>query len=79
MIGEILYIVSLFLAGFITGALVARNNLDEVNKAVEEAKELAEKAEAELKKYRDAAEAKKKPPVKRKATRKKPVKKPQVD
>ena len=38
--------ISIFVAGFIVGALVARKNLDEVNKVVEEAKELAAKAEA---------------------------------
>lgn len=43
----LLYIVT-FVAGAVTGALVTRNNLDEVNKVVEEAKELAAKAEAEL-------------------------------
>ena len=53
--------ISIFVAGFIVGALVARKNLDEVNKVVEEAKELAAKAEAELKELK----AKKKPPVKR--------------
>ena len=38
----------IFVAGFIVGALVARKNLDEVNKVVEEAKELAAKAQEEL-------------------------------
>lgn len=37
-----------FIVGFVTGALVTRNNTEEVNKVVEEAKELAAKAEAEL-------------------------------
>ena len=45
MIVEIL----IFVGGFIVGVLVARKNLDEVNKVVEEAKELAAKAQAELK------------------------------
>ena len=36
-----------FIVGFVTGALVARNNAEEVNKVVVEAKELAAKAEAE--------------------------------
>jgi F0F1-type ATP synthase membrane subunit b/b' len=53
--------IIIFVAGFIVGALVARKNLDEVNKVVEEAKELAAKAEAELKELK----AKKKSPVKR--------------
>lgn len=65
---EILLYLATFVAGAIAGALVARNNLDEVNKAVEEAKELAEKAEAELKKYRDEAAIKKKPRAPRKKT-----------
>ena len=37
--------IFIFVAGFVVGALVARKNLDEVNKIVEEAKELAAKAE----------------------------------
>jgi F0F1-type ATP synthase membrane subunit b/b' len=41
--------IAIFVVGFVVGALVARNNQDEVNKVVEEAKELAAKAEAELK------------------------------
>ena len=41
--------IIIFVAGFITGALVTRNNHDEVNRIVEEANKLAEKAEAELK------------------------------
>ena len=40
--------ILIFVAGFIVGALVARKNLDEVNKVVEEAKELAAKAQEEL-------------------------------
>jgi uncharacterized membrane-anchored protein YhcB (DUF1043 family) len=40
--------IIIFVAGFIVGALVARKNLDEVNKVVEEAKELAAKAQEEL-------------------------------
>ena len=39
--------ILIFVAGFIVGALVARKNLDEVNKVVFEAKQLAAKAEAE--------------------------------
>ena len=45
---EILLYIVVFVAGVVTGALVTRNNLKEVNKVVEEAKELAAKAEAEL-------------------------------
>ena len=78
MIGEILYIISLFLAGFITGVLVGRNNVKLVEKSVTEALELYEKAEQELKELK-AAKSNKKPRVTRKVTRKKPVKKPQVD
>jgi hypothetical protein len=37
-----------FIVGFVAGALVTRNNVEEVNKIVEETKELASKAEAEL-------------------------------
>ena len=40
--------IIIFVAGFIVGALVARKNLDEVNKIVFEAKELAAKAQEEL-------------------------------
>ena len=45
--------IIIFVAGLIVGALVARNNQDEVNKVVEEAKELAAKAEAELKELKE--------------------------
>lgn len=54
--------VLIFIAGFIVGALVARNNQEEVNKVVEEAKELAAKAEAELKELKAKT---KKPTTKR--------------
>ena len=37
-----------FIAGAVVGALVARNNIKRLNALVEEAKELADKAEAEL-------------------------------
>ena len=40
--------IIIFVAGFIVGALVTRKNLDEVNKVVDEAKELAAKAQEEL-------------------------------
>ena len=43
-----LYYIVTFIVGVIVGALVARNNIDEVNKLVDEAKELQEKAEKEL-------------------------------
>ena len=41
------YIIT-FLLGSLVGALVARNNIKKVNALVDEAKELAEKAEKEL-------------------------------
>lgn len=41
-----------FIVGFVAGALVTRNNVEEVNKVVEEAKELAAKAEAELAEFK---------------------------
>tara|TARA_R110000796_G_scaffold234488_1_gene353310 strand:+ start:1345 stop:1551 length:207 start_codon:yes stop_codon:yes gene_type:complete len=61
--------IFIFVAGFVVGALVARKNLDEVNKIVEEAKELAAKAEAELKELK----VKQKKPVTKRG-RKTPVK-----
>ena len=59
--------VIIFIVGFVAGALVARNNQEEVNKVVEEAKELAAKAEAELKELK----AKTKKPAPKKV--KKPI------
>ncbi len=61
--------IAILVVGFVVGALVARNNQDEVNKVVEEAKELAAKAEAELKELK--AKAKKPAPkkVKKPATK----------
>tara|TARA_R110000787_G_scaffold193324_1_gene304869 strand:+ start:110 stop:313 length:204 start_codon:yes stop_codon:yes gene_type:complete len=59
--------VIIFIVGFVVGALVARNNQEEVNKIVEEAKELAAKAEAELKELK----AKTKKPAPKKV--KKPI------
>jgi F0F1-type ATP synthase membrane subunit b/b' len=41
------YIIT-FLLGALVGVLVARNNIKKVNALVDEAKELAEKAEKEL-------------------------------
>lgn len=41
-----------FIVGFVIGALVTRNNHDEVNKIVEDAQDLAEKAQAELAEYK---------------------------
>ena len=65
MIIEIL----IFVGGFIVGALVTRKNLDEVNKVVSEAKELAAKAQAEL----DELKAKKTRTTRKKPTSKKPA------
>ena len=65
MIIEIL----IFVGGFIVGALVTRKNLDEVNKVVSEAKELAAKAQAEL----DELKAKKTRTTRKKTTSKKPA------
>lgn len=44
--------ITSFIVGFVIGALVARNNADEVNKIVEDAQDLAEKAQAELAEYK---------------------------
>jgi uncharacterized membrane-anchored protein YhcB (DUF1043 family) len=55
--------IAILVVGFVVGALVTRNNQDEVNKVVEEAKELAAKAEAELKELK----AKVKKPAPKKA------------
>lgn len=41
-----------FIVGFVIGVLVTRNNHDEVNKIVEDAQDLAEKAQAELAEYK---------------------------
>ena len=61
--------IAILVVGFVVGALVTRNNQDEVNKVVEEAKELAAKAEAELKELK--AKVKKPAPkkVKKPATK----------
>ena len=50
-INNILMIINIliFIAGFVTGILVTRNNIQKVNLVVEEAEKLAAKAEAELK------------------------------
>jgi hypothetical protein len=61
-----LTLILTFLAGGIIGALAARNNIKKLNALVEDAKELADKAEAELKELK----AKSKKP---RAPRKKPT------
>ncbi len=65
-------IIVTFIVGAIVGALVARNNIKKLNVLVDEAKELADKAEAELKELK----AKSKPKTRRKpSTRKTTTKK----
>ncbi len=49
-------IIVTFIVGAIVGALVARNNIKKLNALVEEAKELADKAEAELKELKAKVE-----------------------
>jgi len=69
-------IIVSFVVGVIVGALVARNNIKKLNAIVADveasaakAKELADKAEAELKELK--ADIKKKPARKPRATKKK--------
>ncbi len=61
-------LIAVFIAGFITGILVGRNNVTKVNRAVEDAADLYEKAQAEIAELK----AKAKKPAKRKAVKKKP-------
>ena len=63
--------ILLVLAGFIAGILVARNNITKVNRAVEDASDLYEKAQAEIAELK----AKAKKPTKKKTPTKKSVKK----
>jgi hypothetical protein len=62
-------LIALFVAGFITGVLVGRNNVKTVEKAVDEALELYEKAQDEI------TELKAKAKKKKRTTTKKPLKK----
>tara|TARA_A100001011_G_C14133793_1_gene766601 strand:+ start:49 stop:252 length:204 start_codon:yes stop_codon:yes gene_type:complete len=64
-------IIVSFLVGTIVGALVARNNIKKLNALVEEAKELADKAEVELKELKADLSKKKKPARKPKTPTKK--------
>jgi len=64
-------IIVSFLVGAVTGALVARNNIKKLNVLVEEAKELADKAEVELKELKADIAKKKKPARKSKTPTKK--------
>ena len=63
--------ILLVLGGFIAGILVARNNVTKVNRAVEDAADLYEKAQAEIAELK----AKVKKPTKKKTPTKKSVKK----
>ncbi len=56
-----LTLIATFIVGFIVGVLVTRNNIKKVNLLVEEAKELAAKAEEELAELKSKA----KPPAKK--------------
>ena len=56
-----LTLIATFIGGFIVGVLVTRNNIKKVNLLVEEAKELAAKAEEELAELKSKA----KPPAKK--------------
>tara|TARA_R110000772_G_scaffold83026_1_gene175813 strand:- start:205 stop:411 length:207 start_codon:yes stop_codon:yes gene_type:complete len=49
---EILIYIVIFVVGLLSGALITRNNIEEVNQLVDEAKELAAKAEAELAEFK---------------------------
>lgn len=60
---DILVYIIVLVVGFITGTLVTRNNIATVNKVVEEAKELAEKAEAELEELKAELKAKQSKPA----------------
>jgi len=55
---EILGYLITLTVGFIAGALVTRNNLDEVNAVVREAKDLAEAADAKLDEIRENTQKK---------------------
>lgn len=65
-------IISLII-GFVTGILVTRNNVDKVNKIVEDAQDLTLKLQAELEQYKSKENKSTKSRVK------KTVKKPIVD
>lgn len=75
-----LELIAVFVGGFITGILVGRNNVKLVEKSVEEAIELYEKAQAEIAELKAPKKksTKRKTAVKKSAT-KKTSKKPQVD
>tara|TARA_B100000085_G_scaffold200714_1_gene184234 strand:- start:343 stop:546 length:204 start_codon:yes stop_codon:yes gene_type:complete len=49
-----LIVLTIFVVGFIVGALVTRKHLDDVNKVVAEAKELAANVDSKLDEIRDA-------------------------
>ena len=52
---ELVIPIIIFVVGFIVGALVTRKHLDDVNKVVAEAKELAANVDAKLDEIRDAS------------------------
>jgi len=49
---DILIYIVIFVVGLLSGALITRNNIEEVNQLVDEAKELTAKAEAELAEFK---------------------------
>jgi hypothetical protein len=59
-------VLVIFVVGFIAGALVTRKNIDDVNKVVAEAKELAANVDSKLDEIRDAN----KKPTRKKSTKK---------
>jgi len=59
-----------FVVGFIAGVLVTRNNIKKVNLLVEEAKELAAKAEEELAELKSKAKSSPKKRGRKPATKK---------
>ena len=58
-------LITLFVAGFITGVLVGRNNVKTVEKAVDEALELYEKAQDEITELKAKAKKKKRTTTKK--------------
>lgn len=67
-------LIAVFVAGFITGILIARNNIAKVNRAVEDVANLYEKAQAEIAELKTKVKKPAKKPAKKKT-----VKRPQVD
>ena len=65
-----LTLIATFIVGFIAGALVARNNIKKLNVLVDEAKELAAKAEEELAELKSKAKSSPKKRGRKPATKK---------